>query len=206
MKKRAIRQWCPVAVGRSYLHLYVTALELARLPKVLRAAYGIGAKETQAKLAPVILEKARLARSEKDWQSRKRDLEAALARARRETETARAQLARERREQPDARTHLAQLASFPQQAVAARKSVAVRAGNVDGGRVSMTRVEAAWGDAAPDWVRRLAQACDASSQTKVGARLGISSPAISLVLGKRYPARMDRIAATVLERLPENPS
>jgi hypothetical protein len=47
-----------------------------------------------------------------------------------------------------------------------------------------------WGDAPPDWVLRLAEACDATSQAKVGARIGRSGSVVSQVLRNRYPGNV----------------
>lgn len=45
----------------------------------------------------------------------------------------------------------------------------------------------AWGDTLPDWVRALAEACEASSQNKVAQQLGYSGALVSNVLRNRYP-------------------
>lgn len=45
----------------------------------------------------------------------------------------------------------------------------------------------AWGEDLPDWVLRLAEECDASSQSKVAAKLGRSPALVSLVLRHKYP-------------------
>lgn len=47
-----------------------------------------------------------------------------------------------------------------------------------------------WGGAAPDWVVRLAQECEATSQARVATRLDRSSSLISNVLHKKYPGDM----------------
>jgi hypothetical protein len=44
----------------------------------------------------------------------------------------------------------------------------------------------AWGAELPDWVLALAEACEASSQAKVAARLGRSAALVSCVLRRRY--------------------
>lgn len=57
---------------------------------------------------------------------------------------------------------------------------------------SMARAEAAWGADMPDWVRVLAEACDAASQGRVAARLPrpdggrYSTAVVSYVLARRY--------------------
>lgn len=47
-----------------------------------------------------------------------------------------------------------------------------------------------WGDDMPDWVRALADACTATSQNKVAARLGRSAALVSTVLRRRYTGNM----------------
>lgn len=46
----------------------------------------------------------------------------------------------------------------------------------------------AWGEALPDWVAALARECEASSQSRVAARLGRSSALVSQVLRNKYRA------------------
>jgi len=55
----------------------------------------------------------------------------------------------------------------------------------------------AWGDALPDWVLSLAQACAASSQSKVAAKLGRSGSLISTVLRAKYPGDLAGIEERV---------
>ncbi len=51
----------------------------------------------------------------------------------------------------------------------------------------------AWGDTLPDWVRALAEACEASSQNKVAQQLGYSGALVSNVLRNRaIPANSRR--------------
>lgn len=45
-----------------------------------------------------------------------------------------------------------------------------------------------WGEAMPDWVEALAQACDRSSQNKVAVEIGRSASLVSNILRNRYPA------------------
>lgn len=52
---------------------------------------------------------------------------------------------------------------------------------------------AAWGDALPDWVERLALQCAASSQNKVAKRLGRSGALVSQVLRNKYPGDLAKI-------------
>ncbi|WP_291295351.1 hypothetical protein [Elioraea sp.] len=56
---------------------------------------------------------------------------------------------------------------------------------------------AAWGAATPDWIDVLATACDATSQTAVAQRLGISGSAVNAALRNRYPAETVRIEQRV---------
>lgn len=48
------------------------------------------------------------------------------------------------------------------------------------------KARASWGDALPDWVLILAEACQRTSQTAVAKRLDYSGSAISLVIGNKY--------------------
>jgi len=52
---------------------------------------------------------------------------------------------------------------------------------------------AAWGDALPDWVERMALQCAATSQNKVAARLGRSAALISQVLRNKYPGDLHAV-------------
>lgn len=62
--------------------------------------------------------------------------------------------------------------------------------------VTIARV--AWGPDIPDWVLRLAEACAASSQNKVAAKLGRSASLVSHVLNANY--RGDMVAVEDLVR------
>lgn len=64
--------------------------------------------------------------------------------------------------------------------------------------VSISR--AAWGDAIPDWVARLAKECAASSQNKVASRLGRSAALVSNVLRKKYQGDMAAVEDVVRGR------
>lgn len=55
----------------------------------------------------------------------------------------------------------------------------------------------AWGPVPPDWIVRLAQECDAGSQSKAAARLGYSTATISYVLSGRYTGDLKRIEDVV---------
>ncbi|MDO8414165.1 MAG: LysR family transcriptional regulator [Gallionellaceae bacterium] len=50
-----------------------------------------------------------------------------------------------------------------------------------------------------DWLTLFKEAVAASSITRVAEQLGISRTAASLVLGEKYPAKTDKIAAKVLD-------
>ena len=54
-----------------------------------------------------------------------------------------------------------------------------------------------WGAGLPDWVERLAQECEASSQNKVAQKLKISAGAISQTLRKKYAGNMQNIEEVV---------
>lgn len=49
---------------------------------------------------------------------------------------------------------------------------------------SLHKATVAWGDAMPDWVRALAEACDETTLRKVAANLGVSPAIISLAVNK----------------------
>ena len=51
-----------------------------------------------------------------------------------------------------------------------------------------------WGDDLPSWVERLAEACNAKSQSAVAKRLGVSVSMISYVVGNKYTGDMERMA------------
>lgn len=53
---------------------------------------------------------------------------------------------------------------------------------------SLDTARAAWGADLPDWVEALARECEASSQSKVAARMGRSPALVSQVLRNRYAA------------------
>lgn len=55
---------------------------------------------------------------------------------------------------------------------------------------SMTNARAAWGEAMPEWVAVLAEACDRSSQAEVARRIGYSNSVVSTVLRKTYSGMM----------------
>ena len=62
---------------------------------------------------------------------------------------------------------------------------------------NVERARAAWGDPMPDWIYALARACDATSQGKVAAQIGISSAAVNQTLGNKYAGRVDTVEIRV---------
>lgn len=61
----------------------------------------------------------------------------------------------------------------------------------------VAKVNAAWGDTAPDWVLVLAEACARTSQSAVAKRVGYSAPTISAVLGNAYKGNMPKVEDAV---------
>ncbi|MCA1909231.1 MAG: transcriptional regulator [Magnetospirillum sp.] len=59
------------------------------------------------------------------------------------------------------------------------------------------KARAAWGDDLPDWIAKLAQAIDLSSQNKVAERLDYSPAALSQVINNRYKAPLTGIEQAV---------
>lgn len=57
----------------------------------------------------------------------------------------------------------------------------------------------AWGADLPDWIMILVRECDASSQNKVAARVGISAAVVSQVIRKSYPGSYDNISMRIRE-------
>lgn len=51
----------------------------------------------------------------------------------------------------------------------------------------------AWGEAVPDWVIVLAQACDATSQSRVADRIGRSSSLVSGVCANTYKGDLEAV-------------
>ncbi|MEL7098259.1 MAG: hypothetical protein AAGM84_05455 [Pseudomonadota bacterium] len=60
----------------------------------------------------------------------------------------------------------------------------------------MQAAQEAWGDV-PDWIEALVEACDATSQNKVAARLDRSATVISQVLRGTYPGNLDNVERRV---------
>lgn len=62
---------------------------------------------------------------------------------------------------------------------------------------AVKRAKAAWGGAMPDWILRLAQACDASSVRQVACAIKVSPALVSRVINARYHASLDFLAGRV---------
>ena len=62
---------------------------------------------------------------------------------------------------------------------------------------AVMRAKAAWGGAIPDWILRLAQACDARSIRQVAASIKVSPALVSRVINARYHASLDFLAGRV---------
>lgn len=62
---------------------------------------------------------------------------------------------------------------------------------------AITRAEVAWGAEMPEWVRVLAERCDASSQSKAAKELGYSAATVSFVLNAKYPGDMAAVEKAV---------
>lgn len=58
-----------------------------------------------------------------------------------------------------------------------------------------------WGHDIPDWVIKLAEACDASSQNKVAGRLGYTGAVISQVVRNKYAGNTDNVRDRVEGKL-----
>lgn len=80
---------------------------------------------------------------------------------------------------------------------AGKKGGATLAGRPDAQKFSVDRARKAWGADLPDWIARLADACDQTSQVRVAKALGVSAATVNLALGRRYPGRMDRLERRV---------
>ncbi len=69
---------------------------------------------------------------------------------------------------------------------------------------SLDAARAAWGEDLPDWIEALARECDASSQSKIAARLGRSPALVSQVLRRKYAADLagvEQVFRGVFEQL-----
>jgi hypothetical protein len=56
---------------------------------------------------------------------------------------------------------------------------------------------AAWADAMPDWVTRLAEECARTSQSKVAGRLGYSGSVVSAILHAKYKGSLEAVEEKV---------
>lgn len=62
---------------------------------------------------------------------------------------------------------------------------------------AVKRARAAWGAAVPDWILRLAEACDARSIRQVAASIKVSPALVSRVINAKYGASLDFLAGRV---------
>lgn len=58
-------------------------------------------------------------------------------------------------------------------------------------------VASAWGDAPPEWISILAEACDQKSQSAVAQALRVSPTMVNQVLRNKYAGRLDRVEQRV---------
>jgi DNA-binding transcriptional regulator YdaS (Cro superfamily) len=63
--------------------------------------------------------------------------------------------------------------------------------------LNVLTVKRKWGAHPPAWVLALAEACDASSQGKIAARLGVSATVVNQALQNVYAGRLDRFEQRV---------
>ena len=63
--------------------------------------------------------------------------------------------------------------------------------------LNIDKAQAAWGDAIPDWVVVLAEACDRENQSAVARKTGYSASAISQVLSNSYLGDIGRVEQAV---------
>lgn len=62
---------------------------------------------------------------------------------------------------------------------------------------AVERARAAWGGAVPDWIVRLAEACDARSIRQVAVSIKVSPALVSRVINAKYAASLDFLAGRV---------
>jgi DNA-binding transcriptional regulator YdaS (Cro superfamily) len=74
-----------------------------------------------------------------------------------------------------------------------RKGESVQHGETN----NVTTVRERWGDAAPEWIVVLAEACNQQSQTKVGKLLGVSPTVINQALRNVYPSPLTKLEQKV---------
>ncbi|MBF0249931.1 MAG: transcriptional regulator [Alphaproteobacteria bacterium] len=65
-------------------------------------------------------------------------------------------------------------------------------------RSNIDKALAGWGDPLPDWIQVLAEECDATSQAKVGPRLGYKGAGVvCAVINNNYPGDLARVEDAV---------
>ncbi len=62
---------------------------------------------------------------------------------------------------------------------------------------ALERAEAAWGAVMPEWVRVLAEACDAGGQRETALAIGYSQAVVSQVLSRSYAGDYAAVEAAV---------
>lgn len=62
---------------------------------------------------------------------------------------------------------------------------------------AIDRARAAWGEAIPDWMIALAEACDNQSQSAVAKQLGYSAALVSQVIGNKYGGGLTAVEQAV---------
>lgn len=64
-------------------------------------------------------------------------------------------------------------------------------------QANVTVARRSWGEAAPEWIIVLAEACDRSNQAAVSRQLGVSGAQVNQVLRNTYAGRLDRLEQKV---------
>jgi hypothetical protein len=62
---------------------------------------------------------------------------------------------------------------------------------------ALARAQAAWGVEAPDWIKALAEACDARTQGDAARQIGYSAAVVSNVLSAKYPGNLAAVERMV---------
>jgi len=62
---------------------------------------------------------------------------------------------------------------------------------------NVEKVRRAWGDAAPEWLIILAEACDGVGQTVIAKKLGTSSTVVSQAISNCYPSPLTTLEQRV---------
>ena len=65
------------------------------------------------------------------------------------------------------------------------------------GGAASARVRKAWGDAPPDWIIALANACDETSQARVADEIRYSASVVNQVLARVYGGATDKVERAV---------